>query len=365
MLHIRKQEIGDISNSTVIAINGDVTIDGEKYNTLLQTLVEVVRKDFEQFSSIAISNAKEELSNFLKQIFKKLARDGQIHLAEKFQKPSCQIGLHDSLISYMSSEDDNVKEYIVDTMIDRLKAESGTTEQAIVSEAIKLIPNLNRTTLSLLALMNLRHQIMLPPVSFILESSFAELSPIVNQAPQISNMDIDFISQNKCTRAITGLYPIDTLENHLLKQYDLYFRREGSKEELDAFAATHPEIMYQVNDMGTCMFCYTHNDLEHWKFSDVNSKVFYDRLRARGQEYLIHLVEELKSKLVSFTQSEVREYLCKINPNWMAVFNLLNSPQLNHTDLSMLGMYIGSKYISKVTKKPSLPILSLANPISL
>ena len=27
MLHIRKQEIGDISNSTVIAINGDVTID--------------------------------------------------------------------------------------------------------------------------------------------------------------------------------------------------------------------------------------------------------------------------------------------------------------------------------------------------
>ena len=68
MLHIRKQEIGDISNSTVIAINGDVTIDGEKYNTLLQTLVEVVRKDFEQFSSIAISNAKEELSNFLKQI---------------------------------------------------------------------------------------------------------------------------------------------------------------------------------------------------------------------------------------------------------------------------------------------------------
>ena len=187
MLHIRKQEIGDISNSTVIAINGDVTIDGEKYNTLLQTLVEVVRKDFEQFSSIAISNAKEELSNFLKQIFEKLARDGQIHLAEKFQKPSIQIGLHDSLISYMSSEDDNVKEYIVDIMIDRLKAESGTTEQAIVSEAIKLIPNLNRTTLSLLALMNLRHQIMLPPVSFILESSFAELSPIVNQATRVSS----------------------------------------------------------------------------------------------------------------------------------------------------------------------------------
>lgn len=365
MLDIRKQEIGDISNSTVIAINGDITINGEKYSNILQTLIEIVRKDFEQFSSIAISNAKEEITIFLKQIFEKLAKEGQIHLTEKFQKPSIQVGLHDSLVSYISSEDENVKEYIVDIMIDRLKAESGTTEQSIVNEAIKLIPNLNRTTLSLLALMNLRHQVMLPPISSILYSSFAELSPIVNQVPQISNLDIDFISQNKCTRVITGLYPIDTLENHLLKQYDLYFRKEGRKDELDVFAAIHPEIMYQVNDMGTCMFCYTNRDMEHWKFSDVNSKLFYDRLRTRGQEYLIPLVEELKAKFASFTQSEVREYLCKINPNWMAVFNLLNSPQLNHTDLSMLGMYIGSKYISKVTKKPSLPILSLANPISL
>ena len=365
MLDIRKQEIGNISNSTVIAINGDVTIDGEKYNNILKSLIEVVRKDFESYSYAAIANAKEEIANYLKRVFEKLAKEHLTHLTEKFQKPAIQVGLHDSIISYISSEDENIREYIVELMIDRLKVQSGTTEQSIVNEAIKLIPALNTKTLSLLALMNLRHQVMLPPISTILDSSFSELSPIVNQAPQISSIDIDFISQNKCTRVITSLYPIDTLENHLLKQYDLYFRQEGSKEELDAFAAIHPEIMYQVNDMGTCMFCYTNKNMEHWKFCDVNSKVFYDRLRARGQEYLIPLVEELKSEFASFTQNDVREYLCKINPNWMAVFNLLNSPQLNHLDLSMLGMYIGSKYISKVTKRPSLPISSFANPISL
>lgn len=365
MLDIRKQDIGDITNSTVIAINGDVTIDGEKYNNILKSLIEVVRKDFESYSYTAIANAKEDIANYLKRIIEKLAKEHLTHLTEKFQKPSIQIGLHDSIISYISSEDENIREYIVELMIDRLKVQSGTTEQSIVNEAIKLIPALNTKTMSLLALMNLRHQVMLPPVSTILDSSFSELSPIVNQAPQISSIDIEFISQNKCTRVITSLYPIDTLENHLLKQYDLYFRQEGDKDELDAFAAIHPEIMYQVNDMGTCMFCCTNKDMERWKFCDVNSKVFYDRLRTRGQEYLIPLVEELKSKFAIFSQNDVREYLSKINPNWMAVFNLLNSPQLNHLDLSVLGMYIGSKYISMVMKSPSLPISSFANPISL
>lgn len=365
MLDIRKQEIGEISNSTVIAINGDVTIDGEKFNNILQTLIEVVHKDFEHFTSIAIKNAKEDIANYLKQIFEKLAKENLVYLTEKFQKPAIQIGLHDSIISYISSEDDNVKEYIVDIMIDRLKVESGTTEQSIVNEAIKLIPNLNRTTLSLLALMNMRHQVMLPSMSFMLESSFIELSPIIDQAPQISSIDIDFISQNKCSKVINSLYPIDTLENHFLKQYDLYFRKKGSKIQLDSFAVAHPEIMEKVNDMGSCMFCGVINDKDHWKFCDVNSKVFYDRLRTRNQEYLIPLIEELKTQTPSFNQGQVHDYFCNLNPNWEFAFSLLNSSQLNHTDLSMLGMYIGSKYISRVTKRPSLPISSFANPISL
>jgi len=365
MLDFRKQEIGDISNSTVIAINGDVTINGEKFNNILQTLIEVVRKDFEYYSYAAIANAKEDIANYLKRIFEKLAKEHLTHLTEIFQKPAIQISLHDSIISYISSEDDNIREYIVELMIDRLKVQSGTTEQAVVNEAITLISTLNAKTLSLLALMALRHQVMLPPISIMLESSFIELSPIVNQASNITNIDVDFISQNKCTRTIIGLYPIDTFENHLLKQYDLFFRHEGSMTELDAYTVIHPEIRSQVNDMGSCMFCGTNQEMDYWKFCDVNSKVFYERLKARGQEFLIPLVEELKSRVPLFTTDEVRSYLCKINPNWMYVFKLLNSPSLNHTDLSTLGMYVGSKYISKMTKKPSLPISVLANPIEL
>lgn len=55
MLDIRKQEIGEIPNSTVIAINGDVTIDGEKFNNTLQNLREVVHKDLTSLGRIVES----------------------------------------------------------------------------------------------------------------------------------------------------------------------------------------------------------------------------------------------------------------------------------------------------------------------
>lgn len=87
MFNTRKQEFGDISNSNVIAINGDVTIDGERYNNILQTLIEIVRKDFESYSYAAIATAKEEIANYLKRIFEKLAKEHLTHLTEKFQKP--------------------------------------------------------------------------------------------------------------------------------------------------------------------------------------------------------------------------------------------------------------------------------------
>jgi hypothetical protein len=365
MLDIRKQAIGDISNSNVVAINGDVTIDGKEYNDLLQTLIEIVRKDFESFSSVAINSTKEEITKYLKSIFENLVKDNSTQLTKKFQNPATQVILHDSLISYVSTEDETVKECIVDLMIEQLKAQNGTTEQSIINEAIKLIPNLNINTLSLLALMSLRHQMLHPSMSFMLESAFEELSPIINQAPQISNLDIDFILQNKCTRMIAGLYPIDTLENHFIKQYDLFFRDGGNKDDLDAYAALHPEIMQSVDDMGCCMFCFTNERMDYWKFCDINSKLFFERLRARRQQYLIPLVEELLTQTRPFTQNEVRKYFCKLNPNWLAVFNLLDSKQLICIGLSMLGMYIGSKYIAKVTKKPSLPISSFVNPIIL
>jgi hypothetical protein len=362
MKRISVQHIGNIVNSNAIIINGNVSVDGQVYKDIQNMFVEILRKDFERFSIDAINNTKSELNEFLEDLLRKLVNEQQVQLIEKFNNPAIQVFLHDTLIGYISNEDNIMKEYIVDILIDRLKVNSNSTEKAILNEAIKLIPNLNLFTSSLIVLMNLRHQVVNTPFSFMLDLFFNQLSPFIDNSCNINNLDIEYIIQNNCTKTISGIYFIDTYENHLLKQYDLYFRKKIGQEDFDSFRTIHPEIMHKVNDDGTCMFIF---DKKNGMFSDVNTTLFYKRLKARKQEYLIPLVEELKKFMPLLTEKEVREYLCSINQNWLYACELLNSPALKTVDLNILGGYTTNKIISKYTNMTSLPISSLSNPISL
>lgn len=74
--------------------------------------------------------------------------------------------------------------------------------------------------------MMLRQQMVNPSISFMLELFFKQLSPIVDIAYNIKTIDIEYIIQRNATMNISGFYPIDTFENHLLKQYDLFFRQK-------------------------------------------------------------------------------------------------------------------------------------------
>lgn len=53
--------------------------------------------------------------------------------------------------------------------------------------------------------------------------------------------------------------------------------------------------MNAVNDMGSCMFCTSHEE-DTLSFTEVNSDLFYKKLKVREQEYLIPLIEEFKRK---------------------------------------------------------------------
>jgi len=364
MKDIRKQNIGIINNSNAIIINGDVTIDNQVFQDIKNTFFEILRGHFEKYSVIAVKKAKCEIEKCIKCILEKLLKEQQLCLIKKFQSISIQVVLHDALVGYLSVEDEVIKDFIIDTLIDRLKVQNSSSECSIINEAIKIIPNLNTSTSSLIALMNLRHQIV-DNFSFMLEVYFHNLAPIVNNACNINNTDIEYLIQSGCTHTINGIYNIESFENHLLKQYDLFFRHKGDKEILDKFKLIHPQIMNKVNNLGTSMFCLNGHEQRYWQFCDVNSSLFYNRLKSRRQEYLIPLIEELKENTPLFTVTELRNYLCNINNNWNNVFSLLNNKKLLKEGLSIVGLYIGSKVISKCLHNSSLSISEISNPISL
>lgn len=357
-INIRKQQVGDIQNSTnVININGDLIIDKTTFLDIQKDFFEILRVDFEKYSAKAILKAKEEVNNFIKSLLAKLYNLNKTDLISKLQMLPLQRSIYTSLSGFVSSEDEGIKDCIIDLMVDRLEANSASTEAAIINEAISIIPDLNPSTLSLLAIMALRNFQILPEFSFMLEQFFHKLSPIVNNFKVINNLSIDHIMQKRCTKTLTGFSRIETLENTFLHQYDLYFRKKGSWEWLQEFRINHPEIMHRVNSNGTCMFVVD-QQVNQWSFIDVNSKIMYNRLHMNGQDYLIPLIEELKQHTPLFSKYDIQEYFANINENWKYVFSIMDSEIICQSSLSSVGLYIGSKYISKYTGSQPLSITS-------
>ena len=184
------QYIGKIENSNnVVIINGNLTIDGQISKDLQTSCLEILRTDFDKYTTTAIEQAKQEIEECIKSILEKLAKEQQKHLTERFQSLSMQAFLHDTLIEYISTE------FIIDVLIDRLNFQNISTEKAILNEAIKLIPNLNASTSALITFMMLRQQMVNPSISFMLELFFKQLSPIVDIAYNIKTIDIEYIIQ--------------------------------------------------------------------------------------------------------------------------------------------------------------------------
>lgn len=365
MSEIHKLQIGDITDSNLFIINGNVAIDGKVYGEIKNIFLEILRNDFEKFSMQAAEQTKTELENFLETLFEKLAKEKLTSIVENFKLPSVQVSLHDTLMGYIVTEDIHIKYFIVDVLIDRLKMQDNTIEKSVINDAIKIIPKLTLSTACLIALMALRHQVAVMPFSFMLESYFNQLSPIIDNLKDVTKLDVEYLKQNNCTAPITGIFPIDSFENHLLRQYDLFFRQKGSYKKFNEFAEIHPEVRSCVNDAGTCMISMSGENTEYWQFCDANSTFFYKRLKERQQEYLVPLVEELKKDMPIFSEREVREYLLSINYNWSFAFDLLNSEALRKLELSIIGKYIGSKLINKHTHSNAPSISNFSNPIAL
>ena len=74
------QYIGKIENSNnVVIINGNLTIDGHISKDLQTSCPEILRTDFDKYTTTAIEQTKQENEESIKSILEKLANDQQIH----------------------------------------------------------------------------------------------------------------------------------------------------------------------------------------------------------------------------------------------------------------------------------------------
>ena len=180
---------------------------------------------------------------------------------------------------------------------------------------------------------------------------------------KLTTIDVEYLKQEKIVLPLTGIQKIVSLEKYMLAHYDLFFRHPLQEGVYKNYCKEHPEAHESVTNEpeGTCMMWIDREHNNATSFCCVNSKVFYEQLKHRHQEYIIPHVEALKQMMPAYTEEEVRRYFIKISPSWEQLFHLFSSEVFTRNVLSITGKHIGGKVLAKVSNGTALSLKDYKN----
>lgn len=351
----RIQNIGPVTGSNNLFINGNLVVNDEILPTIATHLL---RPEFEVLSLEARNAMKKDIDEcvqkVLEQVFEKKLND---KLTE-FTRPSTQWAFYTTLKGYTISETIEQREMMVDSMIDRIQEKWDSTERLIIDKALDILPKLNPSTLSTLGLLQLRHQLFITPVGTMLDQHFKSLTPLAEQMAGIGTLELEYLSQEKLILPLGGIRTALTLEQNLLSNYDLFFRKPLAAGVYDDYCMLHPEAHEAVTDqpIRACMMWTDGTKNNQTGFCCPNSQILKRTLVERHQEYIIPHVDALMEMMPAFTEDEVRAYFVNLTPAWERLFKLFSIEELTRNSLSITGNYIGGKILAKATHGKPLPL---------
>ena len=342
-------KIGSITGSNNIIINGDLVFNENILSTVANHLLQ---SELERLSKEAREEMMAVIATCVKEVLEQvIAKNLESKLVE-FAHPSVQWAFYNVLKGYTMAETQEQREMIVDSMIERMYEKWDSTEKIIIDAAIDAIPKLTPSTLSLLGLLQLRHQITKPPIGLMLNQYFESLSPLVERVADVGALEIEYLRQEKLILPLYGIRTALSLEQILLANYDLFFRKPLNPGVYDEYCQLHPEAHEAVTDEPTraCMMWVDMTQGEKTAFCCPNSRVLKESLVKRHQEYIIPCVDELMWMMPAFSEAELRDYFLKISPAWKKLFSLFSSEGIRNNVLSITGNYLGGKMLAKASR---------------
>ena len=352
MLERNKQEVSNVSDSFVQQANGDIHNHGLGYNDVKEICHDVVRQELAIVTKEATDSFHHEISAFENQFVDRLEKLENPHVMEKLKTPKLQFALHDTIKEYAKSDDVDTKEELVDLLIERLKVEEHTTEQYLIDESIKIIPNLSLFQAYFLGALTLR-KVINQGYSFIVDSNLGKRALLYEYLDKISNLDIHYLKLTNCCSDMPGTKYYVSMFDLMKPEYDLLFRHNITEETYDSFIRDHPniptvkgqQIIYKKGNTNEIYLLYS------------SKNYLVQELKKENKMGSLPLFDQLINLFTPFTNDEISQHLVSLNSNWQKAFDCLNKEEVTHIDLTPVGTYIGRRIVKKVTKDDTLPLV--------
>lgn len=344
---IVKQKIKDVENSTINQAAGDLTIvnnNGIQPDDLRQLVYEMVNSRLFELGISSNQFQKERGREYGEALLSGLSSPENMPLLHKFEDPKMWYILRDSLEQYVRSGSQQDLEDQIAMLIDRLKVDEHTVERAVIEEAIITLPKLSRPSVALLAAMRMR-DLLLTGDTIKIILGFHQYAKVYHELERISPVDIAYLRQKNCCMTFTDDKQYISLEQILLKQYDLFFRHYGNPTHLNDILHDHPELVIVIHGQNF--------------FINYKDKFLVPHISQTRQmsEFLIKEYGEKREKAImdclnncpQFSEQEVRDFIIGEWPEWRFAFDIMNRESVQNLVITPLGAYIGQRFFEKIS----------------
>ena len=351
-MEMNKQEVSNVSDSFVQQANGDVHNNfGLAYNDVKEICHDVVRQELAIVTKEATDIFHQEVSAFENQFVERLEKLGNPQVMEKLRLPKLQFALHDTIKEYAKTDDADTKEELVDLLIDRLKVNEHSTEQYLIDESIKILPNLSLAQTYFLGALTFR-KIMNQGYSFNVDKHLSKRAMLYEYLDDITKLDIQYLKLvNCCSDMPMTKYYLPILE--LMKpDYDLLFRHPIKEGTFYTYMREHPNM-----PMLNGKILIYRNDSTNELYLLYSSKKYLIQQLEKEQQYSLSELDNFINLFTPFTDNEIKQHLISLNPNWEKAFNCLDNEEITPIDLTPVGLYIGRRIVKKVANDNTLPLM--------
>lgn len=344
MLEKNKQEASNISNSNVQQANGNINNYGVSYNDVRDICRDVIRQEFQIVTKEAVDKLNKLIEEFENRLIEKIAELKDQEVIAKFKEPRYQFVLHDAIKEYAQTDNEETKEDLVDTLIDRLQVDENSTERFVIEDAIKIIPKLSFALTRFLGSILLRRmeERNLP---FIFRNNLNEQAKIYEHLDEISNLDIAYLFQLNCCEQMHGFRRMVTIEEGMKQRYDLFFRQTTTVDEYNNYVIAHPILAPGIN--GISFVCTDGVNTDKCRMTSLSTLHLKDSLQKAGRMDMWPELEKYIKTLTPYNDEEIKNLLIEINPNWGKIIDLFHQENIQNLQLTPVGTYIANRVVQK------------------
>lgn len=360
------QDIARISNSNVNQAGGNITINnnGVQLADIITLVDHLVESKLQNYYAQGQLKAEERRKNFGARLTKSLGNKAADKLY-RFNEPSVQYSTRRAALGYIKSGDDEQGEDLIDLLIERINSKELSTEQNLIDKAIEVLPTLSKNSLKLLILLAYRD------LSFQgVRTKYIEwlncINPILDGVENISALDVAYLQQSECALGLANLFPHNPYEKEILNKEDLFYRHNITGGQYDEYLR-----IFGLSESAKGITGYASAE----ELVAINSVILanpqerYAQVQICSTQTLEHVLENpkfenLRDKIHKaiklgppFSAEEVKRSLIGINLQWEHALKLLDRGDVITLRPSLLGYYIASRKLSKLSgQKISLDI---------